>query len=84
MQKGLLVIFPVNFEQKTGFDTIRLMLREACLSEPGRNFVDEIKPAFSLKIISHTISQTEELRQILLFEQHFPSQDYIDMSGEIK
>jgi len=84
LQKGLLVIFPVNFEQKTGFDTIRLMLREACLSEPGRNLVDEIKPAFSLKIISHTISQTEELRQILLFEQHFPSQDYIDMSGEIK
>lgn len=60
------------------------MLKEACLSEPGRNLVDEIKPAFSLKIITHTLGQTEELRQILLFELHFPSQDYIDMSPELK
>jgi DNA mismatch repair protein MutS2 len=78
------VIFPVNFEQKTGFDTIRLMLREACLSEPGRNLVNEIKPAYSLKIMSYTLGQTEELRQILLFEPHFPSQDYLDMSTELK
>jgi DNA mismatch repair protein MutS2 len=78
------VIFPVNFEQKIGFDKIRNMLREACLSEPGRIFTDEIKPAYTLKIITHLLGQTEELRQILLFEPHFPSQDYIDMSPELK
>jgi DNA mismatch repair protein MutS2 len=78
------VIFPVNFEQKIGFDKIRNMLREACLSEPGRIFTDEIKPAYTLKIITHILGQTEELRQILLFEPHFPSQDYIDMSPELK
>ena len=60
------------------------MLREACLSEPGRIFTDEIKPAYTLKIITHLLGQTEELRQILLFEPHFPSQDYIDMSPELK
>ena len=84
MRKVLPVIFPVNFEQKTGFDIIRQMLREACLSEPGRFFVDEIKPAYDLKIITRALCQTEELRQILLFEHHFPSQDYIDMSPELK
>jgi DNA mismatch repair protein MutS2 len=83
LQKDLPVIFPVNFEQKIGFDTIRQMLKEACLSEPGRYLVDEIKPAYRLKTIAHTLGQTEELRQILLFELHFPSQDYIDMSAEL-
>jgi DNA mismatch repair protein MutS2 len=84
LQKDASVIFPVNFEQKIGFDTIRQMLSDACLSEPGRIFVDEIKPAYTLKNITHLLGQTEELRQILLFEPHFPSQDYIDMSPELK
>jgi DNA mismatch repair protein MutS2 len=78
------VIFPTNFEQKIGFDSIRIMLKESCLSDLGRSFVNQIALSHSLKTISLTLNQTEEFRQILLFEPHFPSQDYIDLTSELK
>ena len=78
------MIFPTNFEQKIGFDSIRTMLKESCLSDLGRNHVDQIALSDNLKTISLTLNQTEEFRQILLFEPHFPSQDYIDLTSELK
>ena len=83
MQKALFVIFPANFEQKIGFDSIRSMLKESCLSDLGRNYVDAISLFTDLKDISLSLNQTEEFRQILLFEPHFPSQDYIDLTSEL-
>lgn len=78
------MIFPINFEQKIGFDSIRTLLKESCLSDLGKNFVDLIVLSHNLKTVSLTLNQTEEFRQILLFEPHFPSQDYIDLTSELK
>jgi DNA mismatch repair protein MutS2 len=78
------VIFPVNFEQKIGFDSIRAILKESCLSDLGRSYVSQISFSRDLKQISRSLNQTEEFRQILLFEPHFPSQDYIDLTSELK
>ena len=36
------MIYPKNFEQKIGFDEIRHLLREQCLSTLGKEKVDEI------------------------------------------
>lgn len=78
------MIFPINFEQKIGFDSIRTLLKESCLSDLGKNYVDLIALSHNLKTVSLTLNQTEEFRQILLFEPHFPSQDYIDLTSELK
>ena len=78
------MIFPINFEQKIGFDSIRTLLKESCLSDLGKNFVDRIELSHNLKTVSLTLNQTEEFRQILLFEPHFPSQDYVDLTSELK
>jgi len=78
------VIFPANFEQKIGFDSIRSMVKESCLSESGKSYVDQVALSHDMKSISLALNQTEEFRQILLFEPHFPSQDYIDLSSELK
>ena len=37
------MIYPDNFEIKTGFDRIRQMLSEKCLSPMGRKLVEEIR-----------------------------------------
>lgn len=77
------MIFPINFEQKIGFDSIRTLLKESCLSDLGKNFVDRIELSHNLKTVSLSLNQTEEFRQILLFEPHFPSQDYVDLTSEL-
>ena len=53
------------------------------MSDLGRSYVNKIALSDNLKAISLALNQTEEFRQILLFEPHFPSQDYIDLTSEL-
>ena len=75
--------FPSNFEQKLGFDVIRQILNDHCLSTLGRARV--MKMAFSTEASEiHTfLLQTAELKTILQFEEKFPSQDYFDLTPEL-
>ncbi|MCX6306267.1 MAG: Smr/MutS family protein [Bacteroidetes bacterium] len=75
--------FPPNFEQKLGFDVIRQILNDYCLSTLGRIWV--MKMAFSADAAEiHTaLLQTSEMKAILQFEEKFPSQDYYDMIPEL-
>ena len=36
------VIYPINFETKTGFTVIRKMLRDGCISPMGAGKADEL------------------------------------------
>jgi DNA mismatch repair protein MutS2 len=76
------VVFPFNFETKIGFDLIRGMLKELCVG-PGRQLVDETGFSTDPEEVRKRLSQSEELRQILLSEENFPSQDYYDMTEEL-
>ncbi|MEI7982256.1 MAG: endonuclease MutS2, partial [Bacteroidota bacterium] len=73
------MIFPANFEQKLGFDVIRQMLSSYCLSSLGRSRVDQIAFSTDAAEIETMLSRTAEMKQIVQFEDHFPSQDYYDM-----
>ncbi len=75
--------FPVNFEQKLGFDVIRQILRDHCLSSLGRQWVDRIGFSTDAPEIHTWLLQTAELKQILMFEERFPSQDYYDLIPEL-
>ena len=77
------MIFPQTFEQKLGFDSIRKMIRDHCLCQLGKNFSDNISFSTDLQEIEKQLFETEELRQILLFEENFPSQDYYDLTSEL-
>ena len=59
------------------------MLKEACLSQLGEKLVDSIHFSDDFEILNKLISQTEEFRQILLIEDVFPSQNYIDLTSEL-
>jgi DNA mismatch repair protein MutS2 len=81
--KIFVVIYPSDFEQKLGFDLIRTMLRDTCLSGAGRTYIDEIRFSDDTDEITGQLTLTEELRQVILSGESFSSQDYFDMIPHI-
>ena len=75
------MIYPEDFEIKIGFDRIRKLLSEKCLSPMGKEFVDNIRFMDNPEIISFKLSATQEFQQILQFEDYFPSEHYYKISG---
>ena len=78
------MIYPINFEQKTGFDTIRELINGFCISTLGKYKTQQIQFSSTIEDITRMQEETEEFRQILLFESSFPSQDYFDLREELQ
>jgi DNA mismatch repair protein MutS2 len=74
------MIYPENFENKIGFDRIRKLLSEKCLSPMGLDKVDEIEFIDDFDSLSHKLSATFEFQQILQFEDFFPKENYFRIS----
>ena len=72
------VIYPENFEEKTGFDRIREMLRYHCYSTLGLKQAEHIRFSTDINHIEKLLNQTEEFRQIILSGQSFPGSNYFD------
>jgi len=70
------VIYPKQFEEKTGFDRIRQMLKEKCLGELGHKQIDRMRFRSSFEIINKLLDQTESFRQLILAGEHFPVSNY--------
>lgn len=73
------MLYPQNIEVKLGFDKIRQLLTEECVSSLGRTFVDKIKFSERFEQIKKMIDQTAEFRLILQLESSFPNQNYLDV-----
>ncbi|MCR4965791.1 MAG: Smr/MutS family protein [Bacteroidales bacterium] len=78
------MLYPENFEEKIGFDQVRERLRTLCLSPMGVERVDDVSMMTSLEEIMPELTLTEEFRQLLLFDEPFPAQDYHDLRVELK
>jgi DNA mismatch repair protein MutS2 len=78
------MIYPENFELKIGFDRIRDLLRDKCLSPMGLEMVDGMSFIGDFDKLSHKLSATFELQQILQFEDYFPSDHYYEISECLK
>jgi DNA mismatch repair protein MutS2 len=74
------MIYPENFENKIGFDRIRNLLSEKCLSPMGLEKVENLEFIDDYDKLSHILSATYEFQQILLFEDFFPSEHYYKIS----
>ena len=74
------MVYPADFEIKTGFDIIRRMVTGFCLSEPGKTEAGHLHFSSAREEVEQWLIQTEEFRQITLFEEHFPAQDYYDLT----
>jgi DNA mismatch repair protein MutS2 len=74
------MIYPENFEFKIGFDRIRRLLSEKCLSPMGAEQVESISFIDDFDTLSHDLSATFEFQQLLQFEDFFPSDHYFKIS----
>lgn len=80
LPKQLQVTYPDNYEAKIGFDRIREMLLNRCISELGRKQAHKICFTASYDAISTQLDQVEEFRQIILQGIAFPASNYFDPS----
>ena len=58
------MIYPKNFESKIGFDEIRQLLKEQCLSTLGKEKVDELAFATDAPTINEWLEQVREFRRM--------------------
>jgi DNA mismatch repair protein MutS2 len=78
------LIYPDTFETKTGFDKIRNILSNLCYSPYAKELTDEIRFRNDYVQISELLGQAAEMKYILQFIGNFPSQDYYDLSEELR
>lgn len=77
------MIYPENYEQKIGFDRLRTLLLSNCLSDIGRSYVDRIEFQTSFPLIEKLLQQVNEFKQILEYDEGFPSSSYHDLRKEL-
>ena len=73
------MIYPNNYEHKIGFDEIRTLLRERCLSQMGRDKVDEMSFSTDAAAINERLQQVREFRQLTDTKDDFPLQFFFDV-----
>ena len=73
------MIYPSNYEQKIGFDQIRHLLRERCLSTLGKDKVEEMHFSHAANEVSHWLDEVEEFVRIIQEEDSFPNQYFFDV-----
>lgn len=74
------MVYPENFESKIGFDRIRDLLRDRCLSRMGIERVEAIRFSDNADTVKEILSATYEFQQVLRFEENFPSDNYFNIS----
>ena len=73
------MIYPNNFEQKIGFDQIRHLLKEKCLSSLGEERVDEMQFSDRYAEVNSQLDLVCEFVRILQEEDGFPAQYFFDV-----
>lgn len=78
------MIYPQNFEQKIGFDQIRQLLKEKCLSTLGEERVMEMNFSDKYETVEELLNQTTEFVRIIQEEDSFPDQFFFDVRPSLK
>ncbi|MDH6313849.1 DNA mismatch repair protein MutS2 [Parabacteroides sp. PFB2-10] len=73
------MIYPHNFEQKIGFDSIRRLLTDKCLSPLGEERVHDMEFSADFETITTRLQQTDEFLRILRGDVEFPASYFFDV-----
>ena len=73
------MIYPSNFETKIGFDDIRQLLKQRCLSRLGKEAVDGVGFSGDCAQVNLWLRQVGELRLLTEKEEGFPLTFFFDM-----
>ena len=78
------MIYPQNFEQKIGFDQIRQLLKDKCLSTLGEERVNEMNFSDHFEEVDELLNQVAEFVRIIQEEDGFPDQFFFDVRPSLK
>lgn len=73
------MIYPNNFELKIGFNEIRQLLCEHCLSILGKDAVEKISISTDINQINTWLRQTKEFRLLMETAEDFPLRYFFDL-----
>jgi DNA mismatch repair protein mutS2 len=77
------MIYPHNFEQKIGFDEIRALLKEQCLSTMGCECVDAMKMSSDADQLNEWLQQIRELKYLQEEKDDLPLQYFFDLRSQL-
>lgn len=78
------MIYPQNFEHKIGFDEVRGLTTQFCLSNLGKDKVEQMAFGKDADVISTLQRQNHEMMLILQGEEEFPLHDFHDVRFALK
>ncbi len=78
------MIYPQNFEQKIGFDSIRTLLDDLCLSPLGMERVEQMCFSDKYEEVNRRLDETAEFVRIIEEEEDFPDQYFFDVRPSLK
>ncbi|MDR2621636.1 MAG: Smr/MutS family protein [Dysgonamonadaceae bacterium] len=78
------MIYPEIFEQKIGFDKIRLLIKNHCLSPLGEEKAAEMTFSSDFIFIRKQLYRTHEFTRIIQEENSFPSDYFFDVRDALK
>ena len=73
------MIYPNNFEQKIGFNSLREMMAGHCISPMGLEKVEALSFSTDRTLIVRSLEQTDEFRRLLQTGVPFPVRDFHDL-----
>ncbi|HLO57342.1 MAG TPA: Smr/MutS family protein [Bacteroidales bacterium] len=78
------MIYPASFEIKTGFNQVRELVKDHCLFSRGKQKTDEISFTSNYEELRKILEETAEFKEICLFEENFPTDNYRDLIPALK
>lgn len=78
------MVYPQNFEQKTGFDEIRRLLSSLCLCPLGQELTGNMCFMDNCEALQQAHRLTHEYLCILSGDKEFPAHDFFDLRPALK
>ena len=77
------MIYPKNYESKIGFDEIRHLLKEHCLSSLGKEKVDELTFSDDAVTVNDWMQQIREFRRLMQATEQMPMNYFFDVRESV-
>ncbi len=77
------MIYPKNYESKIGFDEIRHLLKEHCLSSLGKEKVDELTFSDDAVTVNDWMKHIREFRRLMQATEQMPMNYFFDVRESV-
>lgn len=78
------MLYPDSIVEKLGFTEIKEQLKQACLSNYGKEFVDRIQFISNPDLLERFLRQTAEFKQLIEHDAPFPAHHFFDLREYLK